>query len=107
MQPVEPSQYTPKWVLPHLAHAGAPLPPSALTDDGAGPCFLLWTYQPDPLLPILVGHHLTQYPDSIPELSISDLSLGLHFWCIGYPLILWFNIPPSWRPQTALREGMI
>ncbi|KAG5586826.1 hypothetical protein H5410_047260 [Solanum commersonii] len=47
------------------------------------------------LLPSLVGHHLTQLPDSIPELSISDLSLGLHFWCIGYPLILWFNIPPS------------
>lgn len=47
------------------------------------------------LLTSLISHSLTQYPNSIPELNISDLSLGLHFWCIRNPLILGINIYPN------------
>ncbi|WMV08127.1 hypothetical protein MTR67_001512 [Solanum verrucosum] len=47
------------------------------------------------MLPSLVGNHVTQHPDNIPELIINDFSLGLHFCCIGDPLIMRINIPPS------------
>ncbi|KAG5586423.1 hypothetical protein H5410_046857 [Solanum commersonii] len=54
------------------------------------------------LLTSLVGHHSTQHSDNIPELNICELSLWLHFWCIGDPLILGINISPG---RTTLNNS--
>uniref|UniRef100_M1DH49 Gag-pol polyprotein n=1 Tax=Solanum tuberosum TaxID=4113 RepID=M1DH49_SOLTU len=121
---VEPSRHTPKWLLPHLAHAGVLVPlcallpcecTGALADDGAG---LKLTLEPVKLggfifkklmnsrsishflmilslLPNLVGQNLSQHPNSLTQLNIGDLFLRLHFLCIRYPLFLWFNLPSS------------
>lgn len=36
--------------------------------------------------------NLAQHQYGLTELDIGHLSLGFHFWCIRYPLFLWFNI---------------
>lgn len=48
-----------------------------------------------------VGHHLNQQQDNILELNITDLSLGLYFWCIGYPLIQKIIIFPSRKTSDS------
>lgn len=56
---------------------------------------------------VFVGHHLTQHAYSILELNISDLSLGLHFWCIGTPWSYGSTFLLERWPRKDLRGGMI